>query len=109
MANKVLSLDEELKNVLPPFQELLSLKVDDEVFIKMEPMEKRERTFEAIRNLLICLSQKKSLVLAIEDLHWIDRTSEEFLDYLIGWLANTPLLLILLYRPTGLFGSRTTE
>ncbi len=29
----------------------------------------------------------------------MDKTSEEFLDYLIGWLANTPILLILLYRP----------
>ena len=38
-------------------------------------------------------------MLAIEDLHWIDKTSEELLDYLIGWLANTRILLILLYRP----------
>ena len=45
------------------------------------------------------MSQEKPLVLAVEDLHWIDKTSEEFLDYLIGWLANTPILLILLYRP----------
>jgi predicted ATPase len=39
------------------------------------------------------------LVLAIEDLHWIDRTSEEFLDYLTGWIASARILLILLYRP----------
>ena len=29
----------------------------------------------------------------------MDKTSEDFLDYLIGWLANTHVLLILLYRP----------
>ena len=50
-------------------------------------------TFEAIRDLLIRESQKKPLVLAIEDLHWIDKTSEEFLDYLIGWLANARIML----------------
>jgi len=35
----------------------------------------------------------------VEDLHWIDKTSEEFLSYLIEWLANSRILLILLYRP----------
>jgi tetratricopeptide (TPR) repeat protein len=99
MKEKVLKLDEKLSPVLPPFQELLSLKVDDEAFTKLEPKEKREKTFEALRDLLIRVSHEKPLVLAIEDLHWIDRTSEEFLGYLIGWLANASILLILLYRP----------
>ncbi|MFC1856911.1 adenylate/guanylate cyclase domain-containing protein [Thermodesulfobacteriota bacterium] len=99
MEEKALDLDEKLKGILPPFHELLSLKVDDEGFIKLEPKDKRERTFEAIRDLLIRVSQGKPLILAIEDLHWIDKTSEEFLGYLIDWLANTPILLILLYRP----------
>jgi class 3 adenylate cyclase/tetratricopeptide (TPR) repeat protein len=96
---KIIDFDEKLKGVLPPIHELLSLKVDDEAFNKLEPNEKRERTFEAIRDLLIRVSQEKPLILAVEDLHWIDKTSEEFLGYLIGWLANNPILLLLLYRP----------
>ncbi|KKK67603.1 hypothetical protein LCGC14_2952420, partial [marine sediment metagenome] len=99
MEEKILDLDEKLKGVLPPFQELLSLKVDDEGFTKLEPRERRERAFEAVRDLLIRVSQEKPLVLAVEDLHWIDKTSEEFLGYLIGWLANNGILLLLLYRP----------
>ena len=83
--------------------------MEDEVFNKLEPKEKRERTFEAIRDLLIRVSQGNPLVLVIEDLHWIDNTSEEFLDYLIGWLAKTPIALILLYRPeyTHQWGSKS--
>jgi len=77
----------------------LSLKVDDEDFLKLDPKEKREKTFEALRDLMIRVSQEKPLVLTVEDLHWIDKTSEEFLGYLIGWLANAPILLLLLYRP----------
>ena len=52
-----------------------------------------------IRNLFVRESQNKPITIVVEDLHWIDRTSEEFLDYLIGWLASTRILLILLYRP----------
>ncbi len=99
MDEKILDLDEKLKGVIPPFQALLSLKVDDEDFSKLEPKEKRERTFEALRDLILRMSQEKPLVLTVEDIHWMDKTSEEFLDYLIGWLANTPIMLLLLYRP----------
>jgi class 3 adenylate cyclase/tetratricopeptide (TPR) repeat protein len=109
MEEKILQLDENLKSTFPPFQEILSLKVEDEAYLKVEPQEKRMRTFEAIRNLLVRESQDRSLVLAVEDLHWIDRSSEEFLEYLIGWLANTHILLILLYRPeyTHQWGSKS--
>jgi class 3 adenylate cyclase/tetratricopeptide (TPR) repeat protein len=98
MAEKIFQLDKNLKAVLPPFQELLSLKVEDEAYLKLEPKQRRERIFEGLRNLFIRESQNRPLVLAIEDLHWIDKTSEEFLDYLIGWLANARILLILLHR-----------
>ncbi|MEE9191227.1 MAG: adenylate/guanylate cyclase domain-containing protein [Candidatus Aerophobetes bacterium] len=109
MEEKILQLDENLKSTFPPLQEILSLKVEDEAYLKVEPQEKRMRTFEAIRNLLVRESQNRPLVLAVEDLHWIDRTSEEFLTYLIRWLANTKILLIFLYRPeyTHTWGSKS--
>jgi class 3 adenylate cyclase/tetratricopeptide (TPR) repeat protein len=98
MKEKLASLDEHLMAVLAPFQDLLSLE-PDEAYRHLEPKQKQERIFEALRDLFIQESNRKPLVLIIEDLHWIDNTSEEFVDYLIGWLANTPILLILLYRP----------
>ena len=96
---KISALNEKIAEVIAPFQELLSIPVEDETYAALEPKQKREKTFEAMRDLFIRASQRKPLVLVIEDLHWIDRTSEEFLDYLIGWLANVRVMLILLYRP----------
>jgi class 3 adenylate cyclase/tetratricopeptide (TPR) repeat protein len=109
MVEKLLQPDDKLKDILPPLNDLLSLKVEDEKYIKLEPKQKREKTFEAIRDLLVRESENKPLVLAIEDLHWIDTTSEEFLTYMMRWLANTKILLILLYRPeyTHTWGSRS--
>jgi class 3 adenylate cyclase len=98
IGDKTTDLDKKLEGTIPTFQELLSLKVDDGEYLTLDPQQKRERTFEAIRDLLVRGSQDKPLVIAIEDLHWIDKTSEQFLDYLIGWLANVRVLLILLYR-----------
>lgn len=97
--DRIRKLDERLTYVLPPLHELLSLSVDDEHYLKLEPRQRREKTFEALRDLLIRLSEEKPVILVLEDVHWLDKTSEEFLTYLVGWLANTSMLMILLYRP----------
>ncbi len=109
LKERILGLDESLLHVIAPYQELLSLKVDDEAFAKLEPKQKREKTFEAIRDLLIRGSQDRLLVLVVEDLHWIDKTTEEFLNYMIGWLPKTRILLLFLYRPeyTHQWGSKS--
>jgi len=106
----VKQLDVNLETVLPPLYDILSLQIDDREYLKLEPHQKRVRTFEAIKSLLIAFSQAEPLIIALEDLHWIDKTSEEFLDYLVGSLANARILLVLLYRPeyTHSWASRTS-
>lgn len=99
LVEKIRLLDKRLENTLPAFQELLSIKVDNEKYLQLEPSQRKIRVFEAVRDLFIRESEQTILVIAIEDLHWIDKTSEEFINYLINWLANTPILLVLLYRP----------
>ncbi len=99
MAEQVSQLDEKLKDILPPLQDILSLKVEDEDYIKLDPPLKRMKIFESVRDLLVRESQNKPLVLAIEDLHWIDKTSEEFLGYIIARLGGARIMLIILYRP----------
>jgi len=109
MAEKVSQLDEKVRYILPPLEDILSLKVEAEDYLKLDPALKRVRIFEAIRDLLVRESQNRPLVLAIEDLHWIDNSSEEFLGYLIGGLASAHILLLILYRPeyTHQWGSKT--
>jgi len=94
---KVLNED-MLRPSLPAFHDLLSMRFEDKTWHKLDPQVKRENIFEAIRDLLVSISQKKPLVMAIEDLHWIDKTSEEFLSYFIDNLPHCSILLILLYR-----------
>jgi len=99
MRERINQLDENMQDILPSLYDVLSLKIEDEDYLKVDPSIRREKTFEAIRDLFIRESQKRPLILAVEDLHWIDKTSEEFLSYLIGSLTSAHILLILLYRP----------
>lgn len=109
LKERILALDEKLQGVLPPIQDLLSLKVEDEGYLKLEPKKRKEKVFEALRDLIVRASHERLLIIAIEDLHWIDKTSEEFLEYCIGWTANIKVMLILLHRPeyTHRWGSKS--
>jgi class 3 adenylate cyclase/tetratricopeptide (TPR) repeat protein len=99
LKQRISQLDERLMAMLPPLQELLSLKVEDGEFLKLEPQQKRVRIFEAIWSLIIRESQNRLVILTVEDLQWLDKASEEFLNYLIGRLGGAHVLLLLLYRP----------
>ena len=102
--DRLKDLPGDLTYVLPPLHELFSLSVKDDLYATLDPQQKRQRILEAIRDILLRESQRKTLVVAVENLLWIDNTSEGFLNYLIGWLANARALLILLYRPEYLPG-----
>jgi tetratricopeptide (TPR) repeat protein len=107
---KLKTVDRESLSIsIPAYQDMLSLKIDDESWNSLEPKQRRERTFESLKNLFICLSKEKPLILAVEDLHWMDKSSEEFLSYFIDSMAHSPILLILLYRPEYIhqWGSKT--
>ena len=92
------ALDEKLAGSIAPIQELLTQSSEDESYLALNPKQKRERTFESLRELFITASQNKPLMLVFEDVHWIDKTSEEFLDNLIGAIAKCHIMLIILYR-----------
>jgi predicted ATPase len=57
------------------------------------------QTFALLRHVIRHTSQRQPLVLAVENLHWSDPTSEEWLASMINQLADTPVLILATYRP----------
>jgi class 3 adenylate cyclase/tetratricopeptide (TPR) repeat protein len=99
MQKRLERLDGSLVSYLPFLYEIFSYKVDDEHFSGMENQYKRSRLFEGITDLIIKESARKPVVIALEDLHWIDKASEDFLSYLIKRISGQRILILLLYRP----------
>jgi tetratricopeptide (TPR) repeat protein len=58
----------------------------------------RARAFAILRQFAINTSRDRPLVLALEDLHWVDKVSEEFLDWLVESLPGARILIIASYR-----------
>jgi tetratricopeptide (TPR) repeat protein len=59
----------------------------------------KAKAFQILSQISINLSRRRPLVLVLEDLHWIDKTSEEFLGFLAENTAKAPILILATYRP----------
>jgi class 3 adenylate cyclase/tetratricopeptide (TPR) repeat protein len=79
--------------------QLLDVSVDLAPLAVLSPPERRARTFALLRHIIRHASQRQSLVLAVENLHWSDPTSDEWLASLAEQLGDTPVLLLTTYRP----------
>ena len=103
------SWDEAAQSTVPYLKYLLNVDPDDTALTNMSPKERQIGILDGIRALLLQESRRQPLVVAVEDLHWIDEQSEEVLKALIDVIASVPVLLILSCRPayTHTLGERT--
>jgi class 3 adenylate cyclase/tetratricopeptide (TPR) repeat protein len=95
----VVALDPALEPALPFLRELFGLPGGDEATRHLEPQMKRRRTFETILAVVTACSRRRPLVVLVEDLHWIDQTSEDCLAFLVDHLGTLPVLLLTTHRP----------
>ncbi len=72
---------------------------EEAVIAPLSPEAVRVRTFEALRHLFLAASLGEPLVIAVEDIHWADDTSERFLASLASGIAAARVLLLATYRP----------
>jgi hypothetical protein len=83
---------------LPYLLCLLGIETGTEELSRLSAETMRLRTFEALHQLLL-LNGRRPLVVVIEDVHWIDRASEAFLDALVGRIGASRIMLLVSYRP----------
>ena len=99
LTGKLLTLDETLGPTLPAFLALLDVPVDDPAWQALEPPQRRQRTLDAVKRLLLRESQVQPLLVVFEDLHLIDGETQAFLDGLTESLPTARVLLLVNYRP----------
>src|SRR5881396_1936970 len=107
---RVLGLDRALEPLLPPLVALLDVPVEDAAWQSLDAPQRRHRTLDAVKRLLLRESQVQPLLVVFEDLHWIDGETQALLDSLVDGLGSARLLLLVNYRPEYRHGwsSKTT-
>ena len=89
----------DLGPIAPYLRTLLSIDPGDDGVRAMSPAERRAETFESLRRLLVRAAECRPQILVIEDLHWIDGASEQFLATLVDSIPAARAVLVFAYRP----------
>ena len=85
----------ELVKLLPEFAGYVQEPAPDSM---LDPEQEKRRLFQALLRFFTRLSMLQPLVVIIEDIHWSDDNSLEFLLFLTRHLATHSILLLLTYR-----------
>jgi tetratricopeptide (TPR) repeat protein/MoxR-like ATPase len=78
---------------------LLGLQEGADALEGINPGIVKMRTFATIQEILLRRSRLTPLVVVVEDLQWIDQSSEEFLTSFVEHVPGAPILLLVTYRP----------
>ncbi|HEU4371765.1 MAG TPA: adenylate/guanylate cyclase domain-containing protein [Methylomirabilota bacterium] len=99
VTGKLLTLDEALRPTLPALLSMLDIPMDDPTWQALDPGRRRQRTREAVKQLLVREAREQPVLMIVEDLHWIDGETQALLDSLIDSVGSARLLLLVNFRP----------
>ncbi|PON15529.1 hypothetical protein C2W62_23310 [Candidatus Entotheonella serta] len=89
-----------LPELMPLFASLLSVPLANRhPPLTISPIQQRQRTLAAVRDLLLSLAAEQPVLLIVEDLHWVDPSTLELLSLLIEPVASSRLYMVLTSRP----------
>jgi class 3 adenylate cyclase len=83
----------------PYLLQVLGVAADTDPLATRDPRAIRARTFATLQQVCLASSRRQALILAVENLHWIDPTSEEWLTSLVERVAGTAILVLVTYQP----------
>jgi predicted ATPase len=85
--------------IAPYLLRLLAAEAESSIPPTLAPEMVKRKTCEALQMLMLKGAACRPLILTIEDLHWVDKTTEECLTFLLEHIAGARLLLVCTYRP----------
>jgi class 3 adenylate cyclase/tetratricopeptide (TPR) repeat protein len=90
----------DLTGDLALFAELLSVRCDaGQPALSISPQRRKELVLERFVAHIESLTAQRPVFIVLEDVHWIDPTTQELFDTLVERIRTLPVLLILTYRP----------
>jgi adenylate cyclase len=99
IAGRTLLLDPEFAADLPLMFDFLGVPDPERPVGQMSPEARQRALAEILCRLVSPPNRRKTLVIAVEDLHWIDPASEQMLGELVATVAGTRTLVLVNHRP----------
>ena len=93
-------LPEQAELVVPLLAALLSIPTGDRYApLELTPQQQKNRTYVALLALIQAQADQQPVLLVFEDVHWIDPTSLELLEWIRDRVQGWQMLVVLLFRP----------
>src|SRR5712692_2971221 len=86
-------------DAIPLLASLLSLPLPADFYPPLTPQKQKEKTQQALLAWLLQEAERQTVRFDVEDLHWADPSTLEFLGLLIDQVPTTRLLIVLTFRP----------
>jgi class 3 adenylate cyclase/tetratricopeptide (TPR) repeat protein len=99
IAGRLLVRDDSARDALPVLYEFLGVADPAHPAPRMDPEARQRQLFAFVRGLVDARRPDETVLLFIDDLHWIDPASEAFVAQLVDAVPNTRTLLLVNYRP----------
>jgi DNA-binding CsgD family transcriptional regulator/tetratricopeptide (TPR) repeat protein len=93
------ALGADVAAIAPYLLRLLAVEAESSIPVALAPEMVKRKTFEALQMLMLKGAARRPLILTIEDLHWVDKTTEECLTFLLEHIAGARVLLVYTHRP----------
>jgi class 3 adenylate cyclase/tetratricopeptide (TPR) repeat protein len=85
--------------IVPVLLDFLGLSDAAHPVPKLDSIVRKERLLSFVRQLLHSRPHDDVLVVLVEDLHWIEPASEEFVEAIVDAIVGTKTLMLLNFRP----------
>ncbi len=90
-----------LEDTVPLLAALLSLPLSEDQYppLQLTPQRQRQKTLETLVAMLLEQAERQPVLFILEDLHWTDPTTLDWLTLLVEQVPTTSLLIVLTCRP----------
>jgi tetratricopeptide (TPR) repeat protein len=95
----VAALGADLAWTVPFVRQVLGLGPADAAVAALDSASRRSETFRALKAMARAAAAERLLVLVVEDLHWVDPASEEYLAFIADAIPTMRALLVCTHRP----------
>jgi class 3 adenylate cyclase/tetratricopeptide (TPR) repeat protein len=99
IAGALLLLDRQLEDAVPLLFEFLGVPDPDHPVPRIEPEVRHRQLLGVVKRIIEARSRREPGVTLLEDLHWFDGGTDEFLAHVVESVAGTRTLLLLNFRP----------
>src|SRR2546426_448856 len=99
IAGRMVLLDPQLADALPLMFDYLGVPDPERPAPRVEPEARQRQLADLMRQLGRARSEREPVVFLMEDLHWLDAASEQFVESLVDVVPGGRTLLLVNFRP----------